>query len=160
MANNQTAKALTTQVTAAKKRANENLKALDKVKLDYQCHCAHRDQNGAFALNPPQGHNPKRNPFTDKALYRCRICEKELDISTIPEDDFKRGLDVIDRVLDIGKMHLDLNSARDRDLLELVSKLQYQLQSTLPDLYKAICSGGKRKKKPNNPMSGMVVVGR
>lgn len=160
MANNSTAKALATQISADKKRANENHRALDKVRLNYQCKCAHRDMNGAFALNPPQGNKPKQNPFTGKALYRCRICEKELDISQIVQEDYQRALDTIDRILDIGKMHMDLNTERDRELLTLVAKMQYQLQSTIPDLYKAICNGNKRKKRPNNLMSGMVSVGR
>ena len=160
MANNAVVKALATQISADRKRALENHRALDKVRLNYQCKCPHRDMNGAFALNPPQGNNPKKNPFTGKALYRCRQCEKELDISQIPQEDYQKALDTIDRILDIGKMHMDLNSERDRDLLELVSKMQYQIQSTIPDLYKAICNGNKRKKKPNNHMSGMVSVGR
>lgn len=160
MANNTTAKALATQVAASKKKIKENLRAMDKVKLHVQCQCPHRDMNGAYALIPPQGNSPKKNPFTGKALYRCRSCEKELDISTIAEEDYKKAINTIDRILDIGKMHFDLNTERDRDLLEHVSRLQYQIQATIPDLYKSICSGGKRKKRPNNPMSGMVSVGR
>lgn len=160
MAQNTTAKSLATQVLADKKRTLENRRALDKVTLHTQCKCAHRDTNGAFALNPPQGNNPRKNPFTGKPLYRCRMCDKELDISQIPQEDYERALNTVDRILDIAKMHMDLNARRDEDLIQLVSRLQYQLASTVPDLYKAICNNGKRKKKPNNPMSGMVSVGR
>ena len=153
-------KALVTQIMADEKVLIANRKAMDKVQLQYQCKCSHRDANGSFALTAPSG-NSKKSPYTGAPLYRCRICKKEIDISNINEDKFAEALECMNSVCDIGKMYLDLNSEKDRETLSMISKLQYKLNALMPDLYGTIRKGGRKKKKGNdNPMSGLIEVGR
>lgn len=153
-------KSLVTQIQADEKVLTANQRAMEKVKLQYQCKCAHRDANGVIALNPP-GQGGKKSPYTGAPLYRCRICKKELDISNISEEEFLKALDIVNRVYDLSKMYLDLRGEKDQEMLKDLSKRQYRDNTTLPDAYNAIRQGGrKKKKKQNNPMSGMIEVGR
>lgn len=159
MANN-SHKSLVTQIQADEKVLLANRRAMDKVQLQFQCKCAHRDANGSFALSVP-GQNPKRSSFTGAPLYRCRVCKKELDISNISEEEFNKALDCINRVYDLSKMYLDLRSEKDQETLATLSKQQYRMNAMLPDAFKTIRKGGRKKKNNNNnPMSGMIEVGR
>ena len=154
-------KSLVTQIQADEKVLIANQRAMDKVRLQFQCKCAHRDANGSFALSVPSGPNAKKSQFTGAPLYRCRVCKKELDISNISAEKFNEAMDLINRVYDLSKMHLDLRSEKDQETLAALSKQQYRLNSTLPDAFNTICKGGKKKKnRNNNPMSDMIVVGR
>lgn len=154
-------KALVTQIQADEKVLLANRRAMDKVQLQFQCKCAHRDANGSFALIVPQGGgNAKKSRFTGAPLYRCRICKKELDISNISEEEFERSMDCINRVMDLGKMYLDLKSEKDQETLVTLSKQQYRLNSVMPDVYKTLRKGNRKKKSNNNPMSGMIEVSR
>ena len=91
----------------------------------------------------------------------CRVCKKSLDISNIPEEKFAEALAIIDSVCDLSKMYLNLSTEKDLDLLKDIAKLQYKINNMLPDMYKTIRKGGNKKKnKNNNPMSGMIEVGR
>ena len=138
-----------------------NQHAMDKVRLQFQCKCAHRDANGSFALSVPSGQNSKRSPYNGAPLYRCRVCKKELDISNISEEEFTKALDIVNRVYDLGKMYLDLRSEKDQETLVSLSKQQYRTISTLPDVFKTIRKGGKKKKnRNNNPMSDAIIVDR
>ena len=158
MANNH--KSLVTQIQADEKVLNANQRAMEKVKLHYQCKCAHRDPNGSFALNTP-GQNSKKSQFTGAPLYMCRVCKKSLDISNIPEEKFNEAMAIIDSVCDLSKMYLNLSTEKDLDLLKDIAKLQYKINNMVPDMYKTIRKGGNKKKnKNNNPMSGMIEVGR
>jgi hypothetical protein len=154
-------KSLVTQIQADEKLLLANRRAMDKVQLQFQCKCAHRDSNGSFALAVPSGQNPKKSQYTGAPLYRCRVCKKELDISNISEEEFMKSLDVINRVCDLSKMYLDLRSEKDQETLKAFSKLQYRMNSMVPDAYKTIRKGGHKKKQGNNnPMSGMIEVSR
>lgn len=152
-------KSLVTQIQADEKVLIANERAMGKVRLQFQCKCAHRDANGSFALNVP-GPNSKKSQYTGAPLYRCRVCKKELDISNISEEEFMKALDTINRVYDLSKMYLDLRSEKDQEMLKTLSKQQYRINSTLVDAFKTIRKGGNKKKKNNNPMSGMIEVGR
>ena len=152
-------KSLVTQIQADEKLMHANQRAMEKVELQFQSRCAHRDANGSFALNVP-GHNSKKSPYTGAPLYRCKVCKKELDISNISEDEFTKSLDCINRVFDLTKMYLDLRTEKDQETLVLISKLQYRINSILPDAFKTIRKGGRKKKTNNNPNSGYIEVGR
>ncbi len=153
-------KALATQILADEKVLIANRKAMDKVQLQYQSRCSHRDANGSFALIAPSG-GGKKSPYTGAPLYRCRICKKELDISNIDEKRFMESLDCINNVIDIGKLQLDLSSEKDQKMLETLGKMQYKLNTVIKDTYETIRKGGRKKKKTNNnPMSGLIEVGR
>ena len=153
-------KSLVTQIQADEKVVIANERAMEKVRLQFQCKCTHRDANGSFALIVPSGNNSKKSPYTGAPLYRCRICKKELDISNISEEEFAKALDCINRVYDLGKMHLDLRAEKDQETLTTLSKLQYRNNSMLPDVYKTIRKGGRKNKNKhnNNPMSGLIEV--
>lgn len=153
-------KSLVTQIKADEKILLANRRAMDKVQLQFQCKCAHRDGNGGFALSVPSGQNPRKSQFNGAPLYRCQVCGKELDISNISEEEFNRAFDIVNRVIDLSKMHLDLNSEKDLDTLKTLSKMQYRMNAMLPDAHKTIRKGGRKKKNNNNPMSGMIEVGR
>ena len=158
MANN-VHKDLVTQLQANEKIIDSNERAMSKVRLHTQCTCTHRDANGAFALIPPS-HNGKKSR-RGNPVYRCRVCKKELDISNISEEAFFDALDIINSVYDIGKMYLDLKSEKDRKTLRRLSKQQYKINSMLPDVYKTIRKGGKKKNKGNNsPYAGVIGVSR
>ncbi len=153
-------KSLVTQIQADEKVLIANQRAMDKVRLQFQCKCAHRDANGSFALNVP-GQNAKRSQYTGAPMYKCRVCKKELDISNISEEEFMKALDCINRVYDLSKMYLDLRGEKDQEMLKTLSKQQYRINSTLIDAFKTIRQGGRKKKqKNNNPMNGMIEVGR
>ena len=92
-------------------------------------------------------------------MYRCKVCKKELDISNIAEDEFNKALNCIDRVVDLSKMHLDLRNENDLEMLKTLGKFQYKLNSIIPDAYKTIRKGGRKKKNNNNPMNGIIEVG-
>lgn len=154
-------KSIVTQIQADEKVLIANQRAMDKVRLQFQCKCPHRDANGSFALAVPSGQNSKKSQFTGAPLYRCRVCKKELDISNISEEEFMKALDCINRVYDLSKMYLDLHSEKDQETLVTLSKQQYRMNAMLPDAFRTIRKGGRRKKnKNNNPMSGMIEVGR
>ena len=154
-------KSLVTQIQADEKVVLANERAMEKVRSQFQCKCTHRDANGSFALIVPSGPNAKKSPYTGAPLYRCRICKKELDISNIGEDEFARALNCIDRVFDLGKMHLDLRSEKDQETLGTLSKQQYRATNTLPDVYKTIRKGGRKNKNKNkNPMGDVMEVRR
>ena len=155
-------KSLVTQIQADEKVLLANRRAMDKVQLQFQCKCAHRDANGSFALSVPSGPNPKKSPVTGAPLYRCRVCKKELDISNISEEEFIKALDCINRVYDLAKMYLDLRNEKDQETLATLSKQQYRMNAMLPDAYKTIRKGGRKKKNNNNnnPASQYIEVGR
>ena len=153
-------KSLVTQIQADEKVLIANQRAMDKVRLQFQCKCAHRDANGSFALSVPSS-NSRKSQYTGAPMYRCRVCKKELDISNISEEDFYKALDCINRVYDLSKMYLDLKSEKDQETLVALSKQQYRLNSLLPDAFNTIRKGGKKKKnRNNNPMSDFMSVGR
>ena len=156
---NNVQKDLVTQIQANEKLVDSNERAMAKVRLHTQCTCTHRDSNGAFALIPPS-HNGKRSR-RGNPVYRCRICKKELDISNIAEDAFNDALDILNSVYDLGKMHLDLKSEKDRKTLRRLSKQQYKMNAVMPDVYRVIRKGGKKKDKGNNSQyAGIVNVSR
>ena len=63
-------KSLVTQIQADEKLLLANRRAMDKVQLQFQCKCAHRDANGSFALSVPSGPNSKKSSFTGLLEFR------------------------------------------------------------------------------------------
>lgn len=154
-------KKIVTEIQADEKVMLANRKAMDKVQIQYQCKCPHRDANGGLALIVPNGKNAKKSPFTGAPLYMCKVCKKELDISNISEEEFARSLDVINRVFELSKMHLDIGIEKDQETLTQLAKMEYRNIAVLPDAFKTIRKGGRRnKKKSNNPSSDYIEVNR
>ena len=154
-------KALATQILADGKVVNANERAMSTVRIESQCKCVHRDSNGGFALIVPSGGNVKKSKYTGAPLYTCKLCQKEIDVSNISEEEFERALNVIDRVCDLSKMHLNFSTEADQDLWKSVSKQQFKLLTIIEKCYRTIRKGGRKKKKNNNnPMSGLIEVSR
>lgn len=141
-------KQLSTKVQSQNKMIRLNRKTIEKAELQLQCACAHRDQNGAISIDTPHGPNAQKSRFTGAPLYRCRECFKQLDLAKIEQQRFDEGLNTINCVIDIGKMRLDCKNEKDRELLNSLASLQFQLNSLMPDLYKTIVKnqGGNKKK--------------
>ena len=143
-------KVLNTKVQSQNKMIRMNEKTIEKAKLQLQCACAHRDQNGGLSLDTPHGGpNAQKSKFTGAPLYRCRECFRLLDLSRIDQATFDSSLNTINCVLDIGKMRLDLKSEKDRELENHLASLMFNLNTLLPDLFKSIVKtqGNKKKKK-------------
>ena len=139
-------------------RANE--KAMKTARLQQRCSCPHKDANGAISLNSPGGPNAKKSPITGAPLYMCRECGGFLDISQIPEEDFKKAMDVLVRVCDLAKMKVNCSSEKEQQLFNQIGLLQYQLQTLMPDLYNGIVkkTGGRKEKK--SQYAGLVTTSR
>ena len=121
-------------------------KTTDSVSLQLQCSCAHRDANGGISIDSPR--NGEVNPITKGAVFHCRECLKPLDFSDMPQEEFERAIHTIDRLCDIGKMHLNFKNERDQNLLNDIAVYQYHTKTLMKNLYNAcVKSKGKKKKK-------------
>lgn len=137
------------QIDAVSKEIVSNEKALEKIRLKMRCNCNHKDANGAFALIPPHG-NGAKSEFTNAPLYRCRVCQKQLDLTNISEDEFRKAVNAIDRVCDLIKMKADGGSDEEIKMIKSVSKFQYKLQRLIVDGYSALRKGKKHKNNNRN----------
>lgn len=154
-------KSLANQILADNKVVSANERAMSTVRIESQCKCVHRDSNGAFALIVNSGGNVKKSRYTGAPLYMCRLCQKEIDVSTISEEEFERALNVIDRVCDLSKMHLNFSTESDQDLWKSLSKQQFKLHTIIDKCFKTIRKGGRKKKKDNNnSMNNLMDVAR
>lgn len=151
-------KAMVDEIIANEKLLISNHRALDKVQFTSQCTCCHRDANGSFALIVP-GPNGKKSSITGAPLYTCKICKKEIDISNITEAEFEKAYDVFDRVCDVSKLQLDVNTEKDEKLHKRLKKFQYMMPE-IRDAYKGISKGRGKKKNKNKGNHGFVEVGR
>lgn len=141
-------KTLQTKVQSQQKLLRANEKSISRARLQVQCACVHRDGNGAISLNSPQGGpNAKKSKFTGNALYTCRECFKDIDVSPIKQEDFDAAIDTIDRICDIAKIRLDCKTDRDRELLNDIASFQFQLRELMPNLFSTVTKGGKKKKQ-------------
>ena len=152
-------KVLNTKVQSQNKMIRLNEKAIEKARLQLQCACAHRDQNGGLSIDTPHNNSPKSR-FTGAPLYRCRECYKLLDLSRIDQQKFDEGLNTINSTIDIGKMRLDIKNDKDRDLLNRLASLSYELNTIMPDLFKSILKtqGKKGKNKQKGEFSDVVRI--
>ena len=124
-----------------------NRKSIERATLQLQCACPHRDANGAISINPPSGQNAEKSKITGAPLYQCRECYKKLDLSNISQEEFDKALYTICRVIDIGKIRGDYKSEKDRELMQNLSSIEFQLEEILPDVFQTIVKSGNRKKK-------------
>lgn len=69
------------------------------------------------------------------------------------EEECRWALDTIDRVIDMSKLHADLNEEDGRDMVYQASKVQYLLKSNILDLRKMICRRVNRKKSSKEAAS-------
>lgn len=154
-------KALQTKILAQGKLLRANEKGMKKAGLQMRCACTHHDGNGAISLNSPQGGpNAEKSKFTGAPLYMCRECYAKIDVSPISQEDFDKAIDTINRVLEIGKIKMDIRTDRDRELSEEVAEFQFKLHDMVPNIYSAIAKGGKKKKEKRSPYAGMVSISR
>ena len=153
-------KSLVTQVQANAKMLRDNEKAMDRVRLENQCFCIHKDANGSFALIPPQGKNGPRNPHTGAPYYTCRLCHKKIDISRISEEEILKAIDTIDRQMDISKMQIDIENEKDRKMKRTLGKIQFKNITTVKDVHTLSVRGGNKKKKRRNSDDDLVETRR
>lgn len=134
------------KVKANRKVIKNNDVVVRKLSLQTRCQCAHRDENGKFALITPNAKSPK-SPYTEAPLYRCSICEETMDLSPITEERLLASIDTINSLLNIAKMKIDFRSEKDRKIFNQISKIIYRNYTLVPDIYKMVQNG---KKKKNN----------
>ncbi len=149
-------KDVVTKVLATDKELIANRKAIDKVQRKLYCDCNHKDINGQYALIPPQGPDAPKSR-SGMPLYRCKMCKKLLDLSTVSEDELNKALEVLDRIADLAKMKLEFNSEEELKLFKTITKRQYQVGTLYPDLYTAIRKSGKKNKNRNNERTVEIV---
>lgn len=118
-------------------------RSLRVVREEMMCDCDHKHrQSGDIDIVPAQNRAP------GELKYKCKRCQKDLDLKKIQEQELKDACNTIDRAIDVIKMSLDPQREDDAKILKRVSKVQFRVRNDIPKMYAASLqknkTGGRR----------------
>ena len=142
-------KQINDNVKALRRKLEEAGKKVDIGKQEVKIACVHKDANGILSFERTN----KTNPYTGRPLIRCKECGAEIDIGAIEEDELNACIDTINRLCELSKMYLKIESDADIKMLMTINDIHNKNIRILPQLYKSIRK--KRDKRKNSEDSNI-----
>ena len=121
---------------------------LDKLNEQNMCRCPHTKRGDINVT-------PARNRSQGQLLYICKECEKDVDLTKIPEADLRNACSLVDRAIDTIKISLDMQNPHDQEILKDLAKVQYHVRNHIVPLYgKALSKQGTNRRNDHRSDGG------